>query len=257
MKIAMRHGHSINCRGAHKYIDEVDEAIKIYIKVIEYLKADGHEILDCSSEERTQREDLRYGVDKANRWGADFFCSIHLNAGGGYGCESLYISEKGKKHAQRISAKMAENGFTNRGAKYRDNLYELNHTNAVANIIEVCFVDSKSDVKLYHELGVDAIALKIAEGIVGDDIIVANINGWQLIDNQWCYIENNTRVKLKWIKTNNKWYWLKSNGIMAKSEILKLSDNKTYYFDETGAMYSNSTIKIGEDGAMENIERVK
>ena len=34
-------------------------------------------------------------------------------------------------------------------------------------LIEVCFVDTKSDVDLYHELGKDAIAAAIYEAITG------------------------------------------------------------------------------------------
>lgn len=172
MKIAIRGGHNYGVPGAHGIVDEVVEDRKIYIKVIDYLKQLGHEVLDVTpSKTSTSAEDLTFGVSKANAWGADYFCSIHLNAGGGQGTEVLYQSTKGKEIAERISAKIATLGFKNRGAKPNSRgLYELKKTSAVANIIECFFLDKQSDAYLYRKVGVDKLAKAIAEGITGQTV---------------------------------------------------------------------------------------
>lgn len=176
MKIAIRGGHNYKVPGAHGIVDEVIEDRKIKDAVIKYLKQLGYEVLDVTPEESyidTSTEDLIFGVSRANVWGSDYFCSVHLNAGGGQGTEVLYESDKGKEIAERISAKIASLGFKNRGSKPNTRgLYELRKTNAVANIIECFFSDSQVDVNLYKKVGVDAIALAIAEGITGQKIVV-------------------------------------------------------------------------------------
>ncbi|MFU0824716.1 N-acetylmuramoyl-L-alanine amidase [Clostridium sp.] len=176
MKIAIRGGHNYGVPGASGILNEVAEDRKIYVKVIEYLKKLGHEVLDVTpNKTSTSAEDLYFGVSKANSWGADYFCSIHLNAGGGQGTEVLYYngSSKGKLMAAKIASKIAELGFTNRGAKIDTRgLYELRSTRMPANIIEVCFVDSNVDAALYRKVGVSKIAKAIAEGITGQTIKV-------------------------------------------------------------------------------------
>jgi LysM repeat protein len=174
MRIAIRGGHSLNIRGASAILDEVTEDRKITTKIIEYLQQLGHEVLDATpSNSGTSSVDLSVPVNTANVWGADYFCSVHLNCsnGAGFGEEVLYKSEKGKEYADRISFKLAELGFQNRGSKLDERgLYEFNHTIMPNNIIEVCFIDNQNDVNLYNSIGVDRIAIAIAEGITGETI---------------------------------------------------------------------------------------
>ncbi|MCY6355366.1 N-acetylmuramoyl-L-alanine amidase [Clostridium sp. ZS2-4] len=178
MKIAVRGGHSLDIRGASSFLDEVNEDRKIKDAVIKYLKQMGHEVLDVTpSKSGSSGSDLNYGVSKANTWAADYFYSIHLNAGGGKGTEVLYYkgSSKGNAMATNIVKKIEVLGFVNRGAKADTRgLYELRHTNMTANIVEVCFVDTKSDADLYNSIGVNKIAKAITEGITGQTIAIEN-----------------------------------------------------------------------------------
>jgi N-acetylmuramoyl-L-alanine amidase len=166
-KIAIRGGHDYKCIGAVGIVSEVTEDRKIYAEVVKHLKALGYQVLDVTPTRcDTSSQDLVYGVSRANRWGADYFVSIHLNAGGGTGSEVLYQSAKGQVIADKICGKLSDLGFKNRGSKPNTRgLYELKKTIAVANIVECFFVDSVSDVALYKTLGFDKIGKAIAEGI--------------------------------------------------------------------------------------------
>ena len=169
MKIAIRGGHSLDIRGAKGIIDEVDEDRKITAKTVEYLKHLGHDVLDVTPEKSgSSASDLSIPVDIVNRWGADIFASIHINAGGGRGSEVLYISDKGNKIATNVVNKLTGLGFVNRGPK-KDvrGLYEFKYCVCPNVIVEVCFCDSADDCLLYKKIGVDSIAKAIAEGLVG------------------------------------------------------------------------------------------
>lgn len=183
MKIAIRGGHSLDIRGANGVVDEVTEDRKIYAKVRDYLIQLGHEVLDVTpGNSGTSAIDLSVAVNKANSWGADYFVSIHLNAGGGHGVEVLYHSIKGQEYATRISTEISKLGFTNRGAKADTRgLYEFHYVKAPNNIVECFFCDSQSDVDLYNKVGIDAIARAIVKGITGQDVIIKKVE--EVIDN--------------------------------------------------------------------------
>ena len=69
----------------------------------------------------------------------------------------------------------AASGLKNRGPKYRDNLAFLNNTAAPAILVEVSFVNSSADTKLYQDNFKDicgAIADGIAEYFDGDYVDV-------------------------------------------------------------------------------------
>ena len=81
------------------------------------------------------------------------------------GTEAYYITQEAL--AGEITAAIAlASGLINRGAKYNDNLYVLNHTTAPAILIEVCFVDSSADVAIYQKT-FSNICTAIATAIAG------------------------------------------------------------------------------------------
>jgi N-acetylmuramoyl-L-alanine amidase len=94
----------------------------------------------------TVDQDFYNAPKNANSWGADIFISIHTNAGGGHGIETLYVSSGGKTLSGKVqNGLLAALPYQNRGLKLRTDLHVLNATNMVACLTEALFHDcSKS-----------------------------------------------------------------------------------------------------------------
>ena len=175
-KIAARGGHTELCTGASALIDELTEDRKVTAAVIKYLRELGNEVLDVTppvNYTSDEYQDLAYGVNKANEWGADLFASFHFNKAydsynGALGSEVCVYSTH--DIAQRVVDGLASLGFKNRGQKIRTGLYELKHTKMKSMIVETCFVEATEDVELYKKLGPDTIGQAIAEAIVNDKV---------------------------------------------------------------------------------------
>ena len=175
MKIAVRGGHNEQATGSVGYINEVTEDRKVKDSLIKYLRQLGYDVLDVTPNRCDTSTDLRYGVNKANEWGADLFISVHFNAfqttNNTMGTE-VCVYKTGDKSA-RVVNKLSGLGFKNRGQKVRQALYELRNTKMEAMIVEVCFVDSKADTDLYKRVGSDAVGKAIAEGIANKSVPVS------------------------------------------------------------------------------------
>jgi hypothetical protein len=152
MNIVISSGHGLKIRGAAGYLDEVDEARRVVERVADALLKIGLGVKTFHDDiSDTQSENLEAIVQYHNEQQRDLDISVHFNA---YtdttkpmGTEVLYITAADK--AAHVSNAIALAGFVNRGAKYRDDLYFLNNTEAPAILIEVCFVDSHADADLY------------------------------------------------------------------------------------------------------------
>lgn len=103
----------------------------------------------------------------ANQWGADYFVSIHINAGGGTGYEdfiyngsvsSATVANQNVMNAEIVKA----TGFANRGKK-RANLAVLRSSNMPAILTESGFIDNAKDAQLLKQ---SAFTDKIAQGHV-------------------------------------------------------------------------------------------
>ena len=173
-RITISSGHGLYVRGASGFIDEVDEARLVVEKLAGELAARGVEVQTFHDDiSKSQDENLKRIVDWHNSKPCDLALSTHFNA---YekttkpmGTEVLYVS-KGDLAAD-LSDAIAAVGFIDRGPKYRDNLYFLNKTNAPAVLLEVCFVDSEEDCRIYAD-EFDQICANLADCLAGDTVIV-------------------------------------------------------------------------------------
>lgn len=169
MKIAIDLGHGCGKdRGAVGAIKEETIINEVGVKVIEKLKAAGHEVIQVRPRVNLGvTQSLAYRVNLANSNNADLYISIHANAGRGQGCEVYTYQGKEVPEARRVLNNICSLGFKNRGIK-NANLYVINNTKMPAMLIEVCFVDTQSDVNIYNSVGADKIAAAIAAGISGN-----------------------------------------------------------------------------------------
>lgn len=170
MKIGIRFGHmeSGADSGAVGFLKETDVNREYGAHVITYLIRAGHEVINCTPKSANSMSDsLCQGVDIANNNSCDIFLSLHVNAGGGKGCEVLYYgnSEANKIIADRISNSISTIcNYINRGGKSDvRGLYELKHTNMPAFIIEPFFCDSQDDCDKYKP---ELIAKAIVGGLL-------------------------------------------------------------------------------------------
>lgn len=169
VKIALNAGHTISGAGsgAIGHIIEGIETRKVVNAVKRYLESAGHEIVITNVDKASSQSSYLYSVVKqANNSKADLFVSIHFNAGKGKGVECY--SWKGERTPQAVGIcnELNKLGFRNRGVKNGSHLYVVRQTYMPATLVEVCFVDTNTDVDLYKSLGVSKVAQAIARGIL-------------------------------------------------------------------------------------------
>ena len=166
MRIVINAGHTKNGvgTGASKYLNESTETRKIAYELMKLLADSKHEVIPAVFDRSSNN--LKEAVQLANNEGADLFVSIHLNAGGGTGCE--VFTWRGQQVAQAVKAcsYLGKLGFKNRGIKDGSGLYVIKNTKCTAILIEVCFVDNKADADLFKKLGYTNIAKAIYSAIV-------------------------------------------------------------------------------------------
>lgn len=100
---------------------------------------------------------LRERVNEANRWGADYFISIHTNASvspSAVGTEVLVYStpSRAASLAEDVLNRVTEiTGFPDRGVKLRPGLYVLRKTNMPAILVELGFVSNPYEARFMAE----------------------------------------------------------------------------------------------------------
>lgn len=114
---------------------------------------------------------LKERTNDANSWGADYFLSIHINAGGGTGFESFIYSglsntsSAGKKRNSIHNKVVKVNGLTDRGKK-QGNLHVLRESKMPSILTENGFIDTASDAKrMKNKAWIDRVGKAHAEGI--------------------------------------------------------------------------------------------
>ena len=172
-KIAVRGWHNFEAIGASALIDETTEDRKVKDALIFYLKQKGYEVIDVTPGNCDVITDLKYGVSKAENFGADLFISVHFDKAydhyeGALG-HACWIYDKGGE-AEEISNRIVNTvvngtGFKNRGVRVNPSLYELRKTSMPAIIVETCFCEATEDIAIYKEKGPNLIGKLIAQGI--------------------------------------------------------------------------------------------
>lgn len=168
MIIGINAGHTITApgTGAVGYLTESKESRKVSNSLIKILNNNGHKVINCTVDKASSTSAyLSKAVKLANAQQLDLFISIHFNAGGGKGVEAYTWKGQRLKEASCICENINKLGFKNRGVKDGSSLYVIKKTKAKAILLEVCFVDSKSDADLYNKLGADQIAKAIYKAI--------------------------------------------------------------------------------------------
>lgn len=170
MKIAIAGGHSKAAPGASGFLDEYQTDRAYVAKLIDTLRYAGYEVVDCSNEEATAKDELARECQIANASKADVFMAVHFNAGGGTGTECWYYGDsvEGKALATRLSGNVAAAlGLRDRGPKSSTGLYVLKHTEMTAVLLEVCFVDSAADKAAWDGTSWDALTGAVVEAFKG------------------------------------------------------------------------------------------
>lgn len=184
-KIALCAGHYLKTAGKRclKKLDpkETREWVlndRICDKIEQKLKAyDGYSLLRVDDTTGATDVSLANRVTKANSWGADFYLSIHHNAGinggtGGGVVAYVYtkVDDNTKDWQKRLyNAIIAKTGLKGNRAKplASANLYECRVTKMPAVLLECGFMDSKTDVPvILTEEYADKVATACVEVIV-------------------------------------------------------------------------------------------
>ena len=185
MRIVISSGHGLHVPGARDIIDEVAEARRVTDRVAKILQGVGTEVLVFHDDTtRPPASTVNTINNFHNGQIRDLDVSVHFNsvAGGtrdaGIGVETLYREGNSDMRllASNISRAISEaSGLILRrgdGSWGRADLGFLNRTNINrAVLLEVCFVNSRTDVRLYQE-HFEAICQAIAEALIGREIAV-------------------------------------------------------------------------------------
>src|SRR5690606_29502438 len=150
VKIFIDPGHGGNDPGAvANGLKEKDLTLKIAKYMRDYLLANFSGVSVRMSRETDKTVSLSARTNDANKWGADAFISIHINAGGGTGFESYVYPGVGKatkdlQNAIHGEVMKAFSGFRDRGKK-QANFHVLRETKMSAVLTENGFIDTKKD----------------------------------------------------------------------------------------------------------------
>lgn len=122
------------------------------------------------SREEDQTLSLKQRTDMANRWGADFLLSVHINSGGGTGYEDFVHpnSDEATVAYQNVIHEeiIKQIDFYDRGKKMA-NFHVLRESNMPSLLTENGFIDNASDTaKLKKSEYIDQIALGHINGLV-------------------------------------------------------------------------------------------
>lgn len=187
MKICITVGHSIlkngTCTSASGVVNEYQYCKGLAPWLANVIRKEGHtvDVIICPERQFTSKnQEQAYKLPRINGKGYDLVVELHLNSSdnsSAQGVETIYHqnSSKGIAYAERIEKKISELDIRSRGAKKQTefkqkSFYMLSGTDCPAVIIESFFCTNKAEVDLINKLGINAMATKIAEGILNKTI---------------------------------------------------------------------------------------
>lgn len=174
VKIFIDPGHGGTDPGAiGNDLREKDLTLKIAKHIQDYLKGYNCSVKMSRTNDKTLS--LAQRTNDANKWGADYFLSVHINAGGGTGYEDYIYSgvsnsSKSAKIRNIVHAEVAkvlkQYKVTNRGKK-KANFHVVRESRMPAMLSETLFIDTSKDAKLLKDNKfLKDIGQAHAEGIV-------------------------------------------------------------------------------------------
>ncbi|WP_440706240.1 N-acetylmuramoyl-L-alanine amidase [Heyndrickxia oleronia] len=148
-KLFLDPGHGGSDPGAvGNGIREKDITLKIATKIRDFLLNEYSNVSVLMSRTGDTYPTLSDRTNAANSWGANYFLSIHINAGGGTGFESFVYPGVGTPTTTYQSAIHSEimklNQLSDRGKK-QSNLHVLRESNMPALLTENGFIDNAND----------------------------------------------------------------------------------------------------------------
>ena len=188
-KIALNAGHGINTPGKRclKSIDNNETrewslnsriCKKIEEKLAEY---SGYDLIRVDDTTGNTDIPLKQRTDKANKFGADFYLSIHHNAGvnggsGGGVIAIVYKSIKDVSNTSKWQKALYDSVIQKTGLKgnravplQRQNLHEVRETKMPAVILECGFMDSTTDTPIIlSENFAEKVASACAEVLISN-----------------------------------------------------------------------------------------
>lgn len=132
---------------------EKNITLDISQRIKNYLVSNYENVSVKMSRTKDQTVSLSERTNQANRWKADLYVSIHINAGGGRGFESFIYNRQFKNKPQTEkcrtmihNAVMDKVNWTDRGKK-QANFHVLRETTMAAVLTESGFIDNREDAR--------------------------------------------------------------------------------------------------------------
>jgi len=167
MKIVIDPGHGGSDSGAvGSGLRESDIVLDVALKAGSKLQKAGVDVIFTRNDDK--KVTLEERTSLANAQKADYFVSIHANAGGGTGVETLIYKEGSVAgNLAKIIQEYIVNalGLKDRKVKARPDLWVLRKTNMPAVLIELAFIDNPSDAEVLKN-SKDEFANAIAAAIL-------------------------------------------------------------------------------------------
>jgi len=261
MRIVISSGHGLFVPGAVGLIDEVNEARRVTDRVSDILRGVYGISVNTFHENdaRTVSNNVGAIVRHHNSQARDLDVSIHFNAvaGGtrkaGIGVETLYRTGNSAMRtlARNVSKAISEasglilrnNGHTIQGAWARNNLSFLTNTTATAILIEICFVNSVTDVFLYNE-HFEEICHAIAEEISGRKINMAPKPSLPLVTLDMSAHRSSIQAR----RVDNRWLVTVKDFLGNEFEIRLRDILETFGYQLSWNQSTNTVTGIGIEG---------